>query len=83
MIAFQNEVQIAPSLKIKFLHNMQYIDIEKIKPRFYIASSCSVNERGLFSCAKDRMGEKTCRPRTENKISRKSVFEQTITIQLK
>ena len=32
--------------------------------------------RGLFSFAKDRMGEKTCEPRTEDKISRKSIFKK-------
>ena len=31
---------------------------------------------GLFSCAKDQMGEKTRERRTENKISRKSVFKK-------
>ena len=31
--------------------------------------------RGLFSCAKDRMREKTCVRKTENKISRKSIFK--------
>ena len=31
---------------------------------------------GLFSCAKDRMREKTCERRTENKISRKSISKK-------
>ena len=32
---------------------------------------------GLFSCAKDRMGEKTRERRTKNKISRKSIFKRS------
>ena len=31
---------------------------------------------GLFSCAKDRMREKTCVRKTENKISRKSILKK-------
>ena len=29
--------------------------------------------RGLFSCAKDRMRDKDCVRKTENKVSRKSI----------
>ena len=34
------------------------------------------SQGGLFSCAKDRMREKSCVRKTENKISRKSIFKK-------